>query len=65
MTGVGLLSKIVAAPAVIGMEAVSTIMGLVRDVGNLAIRKLSLKLDKHENIAMSAVSALNTTSSLI
>ena len=36
ITGVGLLSTIVAAPAVIGMEAVSIVMGLLRVVGNRA-----------------------------
>ena len=65
ITGVGLLSTIVAAPAVIGMEAVSILMGLLRVVGNQAIKKLSLKIEKHEKIAMLAVSALNTISSLI
>ena len=32
ITGVSLLWKIVAAPAVIGMEAVSVVMGLLRVV---------------------------------
>ena len=53
-------STIVAAPAVIGMEAVTIVMGLLRVVG-----KMSLKIEKHEKIAMLAVSALNTISSLI
>ena len=39
ITGVGLLSTIVAAPAVIGMEAVSIVMGLLRVVGNRAIKR--------------------------
>ena len=43
ITGVGLLSTIVAAPDVIGMEAVSIVMGLLRVVGNQAIKKMSLK----------------------
>ena len=43
ITGVGLLSTIVAAPAVIGMEAVSIVMELLRVVGNRAIKKMSLK----------------------
>ena len=43
ITGVGLLSTIVAASAVIGMEAVSIAMGLLRIVGNRAIKKMSLK----------------------
>ena len=63
--GVGLLSSIVVAPAVIGMEAVSIVMGLLRVARNRAIKKLSLKIEKHEKIATLAVSALNTISSLI
>ena len=65
ITGVSLLSKIVAAPAVIGTEAVSIVMGLLRVVGNQAIKKMSLKIEKHEKNAMLAVSSLNTISSLI
>ena len=44
ITGVGLLSTIVAASTVIGMEAVSIVMGLIRVVGNHAIKKMSLKI---------------------
>ena len=58
ITGVGRLSTIVAAPAVIGMEAVSIVMGLLRVVGNYAIKKMSLKIEKHEKIAMLAVHRL-------
>ena len=58
-------SKIVAASVVIGMEAVSFVMGLLRVVGNRPIKKMSLKIEKQANIAMSAVSALSTISSLI
>ena len=47
------------------MEAVSIVMGLLRVVGNRAIKKMSLKIDKNEKIAMLAVSTLNTISSLI
>ena len=65
IAGVGLPSTIVAAPAVIGMEAVPIVMGLFRVVGNRAIKKMSLKTRKHEKIAMLAVSALNTISSVI
>ena len=65
ITGVGLLSTIVAAPAVIGIEAVSIVMGLLRVVGIQAIKKLSLKIKKHEKIAILAVSSLYTISSLI
>ena len=65
IAGVGLLSTIVAAPALIGIEAVSIVMELLRVVSNQAIKKLSLKIGKHEKIAMLAVSSLNTISSLV
>ena len=48
ITGVGLVSRIVAAPAVIGMEAVSIVIGLIRVVGIHAIKKMSLTIEKHE-----------------
>ena len=62
ITGVGHLSTIVAAPAVFEIEAVTIVMGLIRVVGNRAIKKMSLKIEKHEKIAILAVSALNTIS---
>ena len=65
ITGVGLLSTIVAAPAVIGMETVSLVMELLRVVGNHANKKLFLKIEKHEKIAVLAASSLNTITSLI
>ena len=40
-------------------------MGLLRVAGNRAIKKMSLKIEKHEKIAMLTVSALNAISSLI
>ena len=65
ITGVGLLSIIVAAPAVIGMKAVSILMGLLRVVGNQAIKTMSLKIEKHGKIVMLDVATLNTISSLM
>ena len=65
ITGVGLLSTVVAAPAVIGMEAVTIVIGLLRVVGNRDIKKMSLKIEKREKIAMLAISAFNTIRSLI
>ena len=47
------------------MAAVSVAMGLLRIVRNRAIKKMSLKIEKHEKNAMLAVFALNTISSLI
>ena len=52
ITGVDLLLTIIAAPAVIGIETVSIVIGLLRVVGNQAIKKLSLKIEKYEKIAM-------------
>ena len=49
ITGVGLLSTIVAAPAVIGMEALTIVFGLLRVVGNQAIKKMSLKIENMKN----------------
>ena len=65
ITGVGLLSTIVEVPALIGIETISIVMGLLRVVGNQAIKKLSLIIENHEKIAMLAVSSLNTISSLM
>ena len=65
ITNVGLLSTIVAAPAIIEMGVVLVVMGLLRVVGNRAIKKMSLKIVKHDKIAMLAVSSLNTISILI
>ena len=47
------------------MEAVTIVMGLLLVVRNRVIKKMSLKIEKHEKIAMLAVSAINTISSLI
>ena len=65
ITEVGLLSAIATAPVAIGIEAVSIVTGLLRVLGNNAIEKRTLKIEKHENIAMLAVSLLNTMSCLI
>ena len=40
-------------------------MGLLRAAGNQAVKKLSLRIEKQEKIAMIVVSSLNTISSLI
>ena len=45
ITGVDLLSTIVAAPAVIGMDAVSIVMRLLRVMGNRATKMISLKIE--------------------
>ena len=45
VTGVGLLSTIVAASAVFGIETVWIVMGLLRVVWNSAIKKMPLKIE--------------------
>ena len=47
ITEVGLFPTIVAAPAVIGIKAVSIVMGLLRVVGNRTTKMLPLKIEKH------------------
>ena len=47
------------------MEALQIVFGLLRVVGSRAIKKMSLKIETHEKIAMLAVSSLNTISSLM
>ena len=54
MTGVDVLSTIVAAPAATSMEAVSIVMGLHRVLGNRALKTPMSKIEKHEEIAMLA-----------
>ena len=53
ITGVGLLSTIVAAPAVIGMEAVSILVGLLPVVVNRAIKKMSMKIENMKRLRSS------------
>ena len=50
ITAVGLLPTILAAPAVIGIETVSITMGLRRDVGNRAIKMMSLKIENMKRL---------------
>ena len=50
ITGASLLLTIVAAPAVIGMEAVSIVMGLLRLAGNQTIKKMSLKIENMKRL---------------
>ena len=51
ITRVNILSTIVAAPAIIGMEAVTIVMGLLGDVGkNRAIKNMSLKIENMKRL---------------
>ena len=60
--GVGLLSTIVAAPVVIGLEATALLCGVVGAAGKVVGRRLAVKVKKHCEIRVLAVSKLNTIS---
>ena len=60
--GVGLLSTIIAAPVVIGLEAAALGCGLLSIAGKFASRRLSVKAKKHDKIRILASSKLNTIS---
>ena len=65
ITGVGLLTTIIAATAMTGIEAVAIIIGLLKVLGKQARNKCSLKAKKHEKIEMLAFTILNRISGLI
>ena len=65
ITGVGLLTTIVAALAMIGIESVAIIIGLVKVLEKQAGNKCSLKAEKHEKIEMLASTILKRINGLI
>ena len=58
--GVGLLSTIVAAPVVLGLEAGSLACGILAVAGKYVGRRLATKAKKHNEIRVLANSKLNT-----
>ena len=60
--GVGLLSTIVAAPVVIGLEATALLCGIAGAAGKIVGRRLAVKVKKHCEIRVLAASKLNTIS---
>ena len=58
--GVGLLSTIVAAPVVLGLEAGSLACGILAVAGKYVGRRLATKAKKHDEIRVLANSKLNT-----
>ena len=58
--GVGLLSTIVAAPVVLGLEAGSLACGILAVAGKYVGRRLATKAKKHDEIRVLADSKLNT-----
>ena len=58
--GVGLLSTIVAAPVVLGLEIAALGCGLLGVAGKFVGRRLSVKAKKHSDLVVLAESKLNT-----
>ena len=63
--GIGLLSTIVAAPAVIAIEGVALFTGLLSIIGKYSVKKSTSKAEKHEKIKTIASAKLDTISSHI
>ena len=61
-SGIGLLTTVIAAPVVIGLEVAAGACALVGIAGKFIGRKLRVKAQKHSQIRMLAESKLNTVS---
>ena len=61
-SGVGLLSTVISAPIVLGLEAAALLCGLLGIGGKFVGKKLQVKAQKHNDIAILADSKLNTIS---
>ena len=60
--GVGLLSTIIAAPVVLGLEIAALACGVLGATGKFVGRRLAVKARKHDEIRVLAESKLNTIS---
>jgi len=58
--GVGLLSTIIAAPVVVGLEIAALACGVLGIAGKFVGRRLAVKARKHDEIRVLAESKLNT-----
>ena len=58
--GVGLLTTIIAAPVVLGLEIAALGCGLLGVAGKFVSRRLSVKAKKHSDLVVLAESKLNT-----
>ncbi|DAC81555.1 TPA_asm: SLATT [Hydra adintovirus] len=63
--GIGFLTTIVGTPVAIACEGAALGMGVLSLIGSQAIKKLTIKAEKHEKIKVLADAKLNTISSLI
>jgi len=60
--GVGLLTTIIAAPIVLGLEVAAVACGLVGMAGKFVSRRLLVKAKKHDEVRVLAEAKLNTIS---
>ena len=65
ITGAALLTTVVAAPIVLGLEIGAATTGLISLLGNVLVRKTTLKAEKHLKISMLAKAKLDTIASHI
>ena len=65
VAGVGLLSTIIAAPVVVGLEAGALVCGLAGIAGKYVSRRLLVKAEKHDEIRVLAISKLNSMADVI
>ena len=65
ISGIGVLSTVVAAPVVIVLEAIAVVAIVLRFIGGRVNKKLALKAEKHEKIKTLAEAKLNTISGYI
>ena len=65
ITGATLLTTVVAAPIVLGLEIGAATTGLISLLGNVLVRKTTLKAEKHLKISMLAKAKLDTIASHI
>ena len=63
--GIGLLSTVIAAPAVIAIEGVALFTGFLSIIGKYSVKKSMSKAEKHEKIKTTASAKLDTIASHI
>ena len=62
-TGIGLLSTVIAAPAVIAIEGVALFTGFLSIIGKYSVKKSTSKTEKHKKIKTIASAKLDTIAS--
>ena len=65
ISGIGVLSTVVAAPVVIAMEGIAIVAVVIRFIGGRANKTLAVKAEKHEKIKTLVEAKLGTISEYI